>query len=68
MPIFLMINKNMGFNMPKDRTVNIVNMSAYFVCVLYIWCAMIVSIIKVVMKLIVKIASRTLSKSRCIKK
>ena len=66
MPIFLMINKNMGFNMPKDRIVNIVNRSAYFVCVLYIWCAMIVSIIKVVMKLIVKIVSRTLSKSRCI--
>lgn len=66
MPIFLMINKNMGFNMPEDRIVNIVNISAYFVCVLYIWCAMIVSIIKVVMKLIVKIASRTLSKSRCI--
>ena len=66
MPIFLMINKNMGFNMPKDRIVNIVNISAYFVCVLYIWCAMIVSSIKVVIKLIVKIASRTLSKSRCI--
>ena len=66
MPIFLMINKNMGFNMPKDRTVNIVNISAYFVCVFYIWCAMIVSIIKVVMKLIVKIENRTLSKSRCI--
>lgn len=56
----------MGFNMPKDRTVNIVNISAYFVCVLYIWRAMIVSIIEVVMKLIVKIVSRTLSKSRCI--
>ena len=27
MPIFLMINKNMGFNMPKDRIVNIVNIS-----------------------------------------
>ena len=66
MPIFLMINKNMGFNMPKDRTVNIVNISAYFVCVLYIWRAMIVSISEVVMKLIVKIVSRTLSKSRCI--
>ena len=25
----------MGFNMPKDRIVNIVNISAYFVCVLY---------------------------------
>ena len=36
----------MGFNIPKDRIVNIVNISAYFVCVLYIWCAMIVSIIK----------------------
>ena len=45
MPIFLMINKNMGFNMPKDRIVNIVNISAYFVCVLYIWCAMIVSML-----------------------
>ena len=66
MLIFLMINKNMGFNIPKDRIVNIVNISAYFVCVLYIWCAMIVSIIKVVMKLIVKIENRTLSKSRCI--
>ena len=66
MPIFLMINKNMGFNMPKDRTVNIVNIFAYFVCVLYIWCAMIVSIIEVVIKLIVKMVSRTLSKSRCI--
>ena len=66
MPIFLMINKNMGFNIPKDRIVNIVNISAYFVCVLCIWCAMIVSIIKVVMKLIVKIENRTLSKSRCI--
>lgn len=66
MPIFLMINKNMGFNMPKDRIVNIVNISAYFVCVLYIWCAMIVSISEVVIKLIVKIVSRTLSKSRCI--
>ena len=66
MPIFLMINKNMGFNITKDRIVNIVNISAYFVCVLYIWCAMIVSIIKVVMKLIVKIENRTLSKSRCI--
>ena len=61
-----MINKNMGFNMPKDRIVNIVNISAYFVCVLYIWCAMIVSISEVVIKLIVKIVSRTLSKSRCI--
>lgn len=66
MPIFLMINKNMGFNMPKDRIVNIVNISAYFVCVLYIWCAMIVSISEVVIQLIVKIVSRTLSKSRCI--
>ena len=66
MPIFLMINKNMGFNMPKERIVNIVNISAYFVCVLYIWCAMIVSISEVVIKLIVKIVSRTLSKSRCV--
>ena len=66
MPIFLMRNKNMGFNMPKDRIVNIVNISAYFVSVLYIWCAMIVSISEVVIKLIVKIVSRTLSKSRCI--
>ena len=66
MLIFLMINKNMGFNIPKDRIVNIVNISAYFVCVLYIWCAMIVSISEVVIKLIVKIVSRTLSKSRCI--
>ena len=56
----------MGFNTPKDRTVNIVNISAYFVCVLYIWCAMIVSIIKVVIKLIAKIENRTLSKSRSI--
>ena len=66
MPIFLMINRNMGFNMPKDRTVNIVNISAYFVCVLYIWCAMIVSIIKVVIKLVVKIGNRTLSNSKWI--
>lgn len=66
MPVFLMINRNMGFNMPKDRTVNIVNISAYFVCVLYIWCAMIVSIIKVVIKLIVKIENRTLSNSKWI--
>ena len=64
MPVFLMINRNMGFIMPKDRTVNIVNISAYFVCVLYIWCAMIVSIIKVVIKLIVKIENRTLSNVR----
>ena len=61
-----MINKNMGFNMPKDRIVNIVNISAYFVCVLYIWCAMIVSIIKVVIKLVVKIENRTLSNSKWI--
>ena len=59
-----MLNRNMGFNMPKDRTVNIVNISAYFVYVLYIWCAMIVSIIKVVIKLIVKIENRTLSNSK----
>lgn len=61
-----MLNRNMGFNMPKDRTVNIVNISAYFVCVLYIWCAMIVSIIKVVIKLVVKIENRTLSNSKWI--
>ena len=59
-----MLNRNMGFNMPKDRTVNIVNISAYFVCVLYIWCAMIVSIIKVVIKLIAKIENRTLLNSK----
>ena len=34
MPIFLMINKNMGFNMPKDRIVNIVNISdPSYICV-----------------------------------